>query len=103
LRKSRAPRGLNPKSVAFISPLGLSYLLPFGLWPPSVLPTHYLHNMRVACLQFAPELGKPVENTARANEILEAASLIYVDLLVLPELAFTGLDTCHPALSGRRC
>lgn len=46
--------------------------------------------MRIACLQFSPELGKPAENVARANVILEAASPQDIDLLVLPELAFTG-------------
>ena len=46
--------------------------------------------MRIACLQFSPKLGKTAENVARANVILEAASPQDIDLLVLPELAFTG-------------
>lgn len=48
--------------------------------------------MRIACLQFAPDLGKVAENTARADKILEEASLADLDLLVLPELAFSGLE-----------
>ena len=48
------------------------------------------YRMRIACLQFSPELGKTAENVARANVILEAASPQDIDLLVLPELAFTG-------------
>lgn len=50
--------------------------------------------MRIACLQFSPKLGKTAENVASANVILEAASLQDIDLLVLPELAFTG-DRCQ--------
>ena len=46
--------------------------------------------MRIACLQFSPELGKTAENVANANAILEAAAPQDIDLLVLPELAFTG-------------
>ena len=46
--------------------------------------------MRIALLQFNPELGKPTQNIARSNALLQAASPQDVDLLVLPELAFTG-------------
>ena len=46
--------------------------------------------MRIACLQFNPELGKLPENIARANALLQAAPPKDVDILVLPELAFTG-------------
>lgn len=47
--------------------------------------------MKVACLQFAPEVGKVQENIARADSILLGAQLSFdVDWLVLPELAFTG-------------
>ena len=46
--------------------------------------------MRIACLQFNPELGRLSENIARANFLLEAESPQNIDLLVLPELAFTG-------------
>lgn len=47
--------------------------------------------MKVACLQFAPEVGKVQENIARADSILLEAQLPFdVDWLVLPELAFTG-------------
>lgn len=47
--------------------------------------------MKVACLQFAPEVGKLQENTARADRILLEAQLpLDVDWLILPELALTG-------------
>ncbi len=46
--------------------------------------------MRIACLQFSPEIGKRDANVDRANAILEVASLEKLDLLVLPELAFAG-------------
>ena len=46
--------------------------------------------MRIACLQFNPELGRVLENITRANTLLQAASPQNVDILVLPELAFTG-------------
>lgn len=49
--------------------------------------------MRIACLQFNPELGRLPENIARANALLEAASPQNIDLLVLPELAFTGITS----------
>ncbi|MCJ1275604.1 Carbon-nitrogen hydrolase [Puttea exsequens] len=54
--------------------------------------------MRIACLQFAPELGKTANNIIRADRILEAATLSQIDLLVLPELAFTGYN--YPSLSA---
>ena len=49
--------------------------------------------MRIACLQFAPQLGDVNNNLSRADEILSNAAqdeLERLDLLVLPELAFTG-------------
>ena len=47
--------------------------------------------MKIACLQFAPELGKTQENIRRADFLLEHLSPGQCDLLVLPELAFSGL------------
>jgi predicted amidohydrolase len=48
--------------------------------------------MKIACLQFAPELGKLDENIQRAEAILQQTKhLSYLDWLILPELAFTGL------------
>ena len=53
--------------------------------------------MRIALLQFNPELGKRTQNIARTNALLQAASPQEVDLLVLPELAFTGtISSPHP-------
>jgi len=49
--------------------------------------------MRVACLQFAPEVGKVQDNLARADSILLGTQLPSdIDWLVLPELAFTGYN-----------
>jgi protein N-terminal amidase len=51
--------------------------------------------MKVACLQFAPEVGKVQENIARADSILLEAQLPFdIDWLVLPELAFKQPARC---------
>jgi protein N-terminal amidase len=50
--------------------------------------------MRIACLQFDPQVGEVDNNLSRADDILSKADpddLDRLDLLVLPELAFTGL------------
>ncbi|USP75805.1 hypothetical protein yc1106_03079 [Curvularia clavata] len=49
--------------------------------------------MKVACLQFAPEVGKVQDNIQRADSILKATQ-IPTDLawLILPELAFSGYN-----------
>ncbi|KAL8710944.1 MAG: hypothetical protein Q9220_004543 [cf. Caloplaca sp. 1 TL-2023] len=56
--------------------------------------------MRIATLQFSPELGLVDDNIEKANSILSSAphSLRNLDLLVLPELAFTGYN--HASLSS---
>jgi len=55
--------------------------------------------MRVACLQFAPEVGKVQDNLARADSILSGTPLPSdIDWLVLPELAFTGKHPEHVRL-----
>ena len=46
--------------------------------------------MRIACLQFSAKLGKVEDNIARANALLKDSSVPDLDLLILPELAFTG-------------
>jgi predicted amidohydrolase len=46
--------------------------------------------MRIACLQFAPKLGDIDNNLNRADAVLSKANPSDLDLLVLPELAFTG-------------
>lgn len=50
--------------------------------------------MRIACLQFAPHVGDVDNNLNRADSVLAKANpddLEGLDLLVLPELAFTGM------------
>ena len=50
--------------------------------------------MRIACLQFDPQLGHVEANIQRADALLASADtsdLDLLDLLVLPELAFTGI------------
>lgn len=50
--------------------------------------------MKIACLQFAPQIGDIDNNLNRADAVLNRANpldLDDLDLLVLPELAFTGM------------
>lgn len=46
--------------------------------------------MRIGCLQFAPQVGDIDNNLNRADAVLSKANPEDLDLLVLPELAFTG-------------
>lgn len=46
--------------------------------------------MRIGCLQFAPVKGDVNNNLSRADAVLLKESPEDLDLLVLPELAFTG-------------
>ncbi len=46
--------------------------------------------MKIGCLQFAPAVGDVENNIKRANEILTKANPEGLDLLVLPEMAFSG-------------
>lgn len=47
--------------------------------------------MKVACLQFAPEVGRVPSNIARADALLQQTRIPGdLDWLVLPELAFSG-------------
>lgn len=48
--------------------------------------------MRIGCLQFAPQVGEVNHNLTLADDILRNASPKNLDLLVLPELAFTGYN-----------
>ncbi|KAJ8131047.1 hypothetical protein O1611_g2578 [Lasiodiplodia mahajangana] len=48
--------------------------------------------MRVGCLQFAPQVGDVDNNLNRADAVLSKANPENLDLLVLPELAFTGYN-----------
>ncbi|KAF2738510.1 carbon-nitrogen hydrolase [Polyplosphaeria fusca] len=49
--------------------------------------------MKIACLQFAPEIGKVQENILKADDILRSTRLpAGLDWLVLPELAFSGYN-----------
>ncbi|KAH7321649.1 carbon-nitrogen hydrolase [Rhexocercosporidium sp. MPI-PUGE-AT-0058] len=48
--------------------------------------------MRIACLQFAPQVGDVENNLNRADAVLSRANPQDLDLLVLPELAFTGYN-----------
>ncbi|KAL3425868.1 carbon-nitrogen family protein [Phlyctema vagabunda] len=48
--------------------------------------------MRIGCLQFAPQVGDVDNNLNRADSILNRANPHDLDLLVLPELAFTGYN-----------
>lgn len=48
--------------------------------------------MRIGCLQFAPQVGDVDNNLNRADSVLSKANLDDLDLLVLPELAFSGMN-----------
>ena len=48
--------------------------------------------MRIGCIQFAPVLGEVEQSMTAATVVLEQGDATDVDLLVLPELAFTGMD-----------
>ncbi|KAM3507626.1 hypothetical protein MY11210_007076 [Beauveria gryllotalpidicola] len=48
--------------------------------------------MRIGCLQFAPKVGDVDNNLNRADAVLSRADVDELDLLVLPELAFTGYN-----------
>ncbi|KAI0868892.1 hypothetical protein GGS24DRAFT_506309 [Hypoxylon argillaceum] len=48
--------------------------------------------MRIGCLQFAPQVGDINNNLNRADAVLSKANPENLDLLVLPELAFTGYN-----------
>lgn len=55
--------------------------------------------MKIACLQFAPVVGDVDNNMNRADAVLAKADpddLDTLDLLVVPEMAFSGR---HPAPS----
>lgn len=51
--------------------------------------------MRIACLQFAPQVGDVSNNMTRADAVLSKADpgdLEHLDLMVLPEMAFSGMS-----------
>jgi protein N-terminal amidase len=51
--------------------------------------------MRIGCLQFAPVKGDVDNNLSRADGVLLKAKPEELDLLVLPELAFSGMPPCE--------
>ena len=60
--------------------------------------------MRIGCLQFAPQVGDVENNLNRADDILnrlDDADIEALDLLVLPELAFSGMLTAAYLPSDR--
>ncbi|ATZ55416.1 hypothetical protein BCIN_12g00140 [Botrytis cinerea B05.10] len=48
--------------------------------------------MKIGCLQFSPVLGDVDNNLTRADAVLAKANVQDLDLLVLPELAFSGYN-----------
>ncbi|CCD34090.1 hypothetical protein BofuT4_P105170.1 [Botrytis cinerea T4] len=48
--------------------------------------------MRIACLQFDPQVGDVKNNFTKADAILAKAKPEDLDLLVLPEMAFSGYN-----------
>ncbi|KAK8063435.1 N-terminal amidase [Apiospora saccharicola] len=48
--------------------------------------------MRIGCLQFAPQVGDVNNNLNRADSVLSRSNPDDLDVLVLPELAFSGYN-----------
>ncbi|KAL7919352.1 carbon-nitrogen hydrolase [Trichoderma austrokoningii] len=48
--------------------------------------------MRIGCLQFAPQVGDVDNNLNRADAVLSKANPENLDILVLPEMAFSGYN-----------
>ncbi|PNH30845.1 hypothetical protein VD0002_g2709 [Verticillium dahliae] len=48
--------------------------------------------MRIGCVQFAPQVGDVDNNLNRADAVLSRANPEELDLLVLPEMAFSGYN-----------
>lgn len=46
--------------------------------------------MRIACLQFNPQVGDVDNNMTRADRVLSKGDTENLDLIVLPEMAFSG-------------
>ncbi|KAK6006012.1 hypothetical protein QM012_006422 [Aureobasidium pullulans] len=64
--------------------------------------------MKIGCLQFAPKLGEVHDNIRKADSLLEGTSSSELDLLVLPEMAFSGynfpnLEAITPFLEPTSC
>ena len=57
--------------------------------------------MRIGCLQFAPVTGDVENNLNRADAIMSKAKVDELDLLVLPEMAFSGMFTPTAHLTAR--
>lgn len=59
--------------------------------------------MKIGCLQFAPQVGDLDNNLNRADTILSRASPddLDLDLLVLPEMAFSSMSS-HARPSHRQ-
>lgn len=67
-----------------------------------LIPQTAVKKMRIACLQFAPQAGEVDNNLNRADAVLAKANqddVDSLDLLVLPELAFSGMRFSRRASS----
>jgi predicted amidohydrolase len=61
--------------------------------------------MRIACAQYSPQVSDIDNNLTRADAVLHKAKpeqLEDLDLLVLPELAFTGKSTSRRFFSATK-
>lgn len=80
----------------------LVYRKAFAAIDPTKL--HSLFTMRIATLQFAPKVGEVDQNIKRADALLRQAQenggLRGLDILILPEMAFSGYN--HPSLNAIR-
>lgn len=69
---------------------------------PTATPRRNTPEMRIACLQFAPQVADVDNNLNRADAVLSRANpeeLDSLDLLVVPEMAFSGElhSSCRPS------
>jgi len=49
------------------------------------------HTMKIVCAQFCPQFRKVQENVDHVKKLVSKMSADQVDLLVLPEMALTGV------------
>lgn len=88
----RQSGGLYLSDAGWRLPLFLhTHLNPLFLRTEIAIPLcHTAVAMRIGCLQFAPVKGDVNNNLSRADAVLLKENAENLDLLVLPELAFSG-------------
>ena len=88
LSSSSPPYAFFPFAKPLLSPV-------LGRIRRHTILSRHDRKMRIACLQFNPKLGQVEDNISRAEALLAEVDTTNLDLLVLPELAFTGSKIPH--------